>query len=176
MLWCAQGDGIPETMEWLHSIGVSLCDTNSNGHGALHKAAQRRRGDLCEWLCTSVYEKLKYKKGKSGCARYFNLIGPDSDGCCPSDLAGMEGDDKLALFLAEKEQQLANLWYAHLVTTEIGVDLRRCDRLPAWFQKEVCLSSHGASRKEDFDTWEPWGGVRRLQFRLRHGLNNSQSH
>jgi hypothetical protein len=162
-------------MKWLQSIGLSLMLTNSNGHGALHKAAQRTRGDLCEWLCTSIYEKLT---SDGACVNWFDIIGPDNDGCCPSDLAGMEGDESLAVCIAKHEKRLARLWYTHLIVSEANevalerVDNRLPDLLPSWLHQEVGLVIHGSE-----NTWEPWGGVSRMQSSLSkiHGCRVSQS-
>lgn len=165
-------------MKWLQSIGLSLMVTNSNGHGALHKAAQRRRGDLCEWLCTHVYEKLT---SDDACVSWFDIIGPDNDGCCPSDLAGMEGDESLAVCIAKHEKQLAQLWYTHLLKREASernlerVDNRLRDLLPSWLQQEAGLTSHAS--ENHLNMWEPCGGVRRMQSSLRksHSCHASQS-
>ena len=155
-------------MKWLQSIGLSLLVTNSNGHGALHKAAQRRKVDLCEWLCSSVYGKLTFH---GACVKWFDIIGPDNDGCCPSDLAGLEGDESLAVRIAKHEKHLAQLWYAHLVERETNEkNLERDgnrfrDLLPSWLQRDAGLKTHACEK--DLNVWEPWGGVRRMQSSLR---------
>lgn len=147
VLWCAQGEGNRlESMQWLLSIGCRMCVTNTNGHGALHKAAQRGRDDLVDWL-------VHHLKPMS-----FSWIGPDTEGCCPSDLAGMEGHVDLATKLAEHETALARILY-NQPSTEI----------PEW----ITLSA------DDFkfasNVWESWGGTRRLQKALLHKDSRSPS-
>lgn len=151
-------------MKWLQSIGLSLMITNSNGHGALHKAAQRNRGDLCEWLCTHVYDKLS---SDGICVKWFDSIGPDNDGCCPSDLAGIEGDESLAVCLVKHEKRLVQVWYTHLIVSEDNkvalerVNHRLRDLLPSWLHQEAGLVVHGSE-----NMWKPCGGVSRMQSSL----------
>jgi len=168
VLWTAQGEGTVETLQWLHSTGLNLLSTNSNGHGALHKAAQRKRGDLCEWLCNSVFENLD---GSDTSMCLFDNIGPDTEGCCPSDLAGMAGDDELAVCLAKQETRLACLWFSQLLdNNESIVDKsnRLPESLPKWLQREDILFTIKVNQSE-LDVWEPWGGVRRILSSLRKG-------
>jgi hypothetical protein len=170
VLWCAQGEGTVETMQWLQSMGLDLTSTNSNGHGALHKAAQRTRRDLCEWLCTSVYDNL----GESDIGvNIFDIIGPDAEGCCPSDLAGMAGDDELASYIAKQETRLAILWFAQLFESDAGVvesgnrlDTQARNSYPKWLGREDVVVTVNASQRE-LHVWEPWGGVRRILSSLR---------
>lgn len=158
VLWCAQGEGNVETMEWLQSIGLSLVTTNSNGHGALHKSAQRKRRDLCEWLFNSVLDSLG-----DGNIDIFNNIGPDTEGCCPSDLAGMAGDDELALFIAKQETRLIHRWSSTqmLLPGNRQDNLLHCS-LPKWLQQEDSQVQHIANENE-LNVWESRGGVRRMQ-------------
>lgn len=165
-------------MKWLQSIGLSLMVTNSNGHGVLHKAAQRRKADLCEWLFVYFYEKLTFHAAS---VNWFDIVGPDKEGCCPSDLAGMEGDESLAISIAKHEERLALLWYAQLAKREANErNLERDDNrlrhlVPSWLQQEAGLTSHACEK--DLNVWEPWGGVRRMQSSLRksHDCHASQS-
>lgn len=161
VLWCAQGEGNVETMDWLHSIGLSLTTTNSNGHGALHKSAQRKRRDLCEWLCESVFENLDDAN-----VNLFNNIGPDTEGCCPSDLAGMAGDDKLALFVAKQETRLARRLTTQVFSESNDIATKGSDSLPEWLRREDSLLAVVVNGSE-LNVWEPWGGVRRMQLTLR---------
>lgn len=140
VLWCAQGDGNQlESMQYLLSIGCQMCVTNSNGHGTLHKAAQRGREDLVDWL-------VRHLKPIS-----FAWIGPDVEGCCPSDLAGMEGHVDLATKLVEHEAALARILHDQ-TSAEI----------PAW----MALSTNDV--KFASNVWEPWGGTRRLRKSMLH--------
>jgi hypothetical protein len=162
-------------MKWLQSIGLSLMITNSNGHGALHKAAQRKKGDLCEWLCTYVYDKLS---SDGVCVKWFDSIGPDNDGCCPSDLAGIEGDESLAVRMVKHEKRLAQVWYTQLIARAANnvaserVNNRLRDLLPSWLHQEA---GRVVDRSEKM--WEPLGGVSRMQSSLRkiHGCQLSRS-
>jgi ankyrin repeat protein len=165
VLWCAQGEGNIEMMEWMQSIGLSLVTTNSNGHGALHKSAQRKRRDLCEWLCNSVYDRLNDAK-----IDIFDNIGPDTEGCCPSDLAGMAGDDELALFIAKQETRLVRRWSTKMLLAQsnhMTLEGNRQDHLlhcslPKWLKQEDSVVKHIANENE-LNVWESWGGVHRMQ-------------
>lgn len=141
VLWCAQGEGNRlEAIQWLHDAGCEMSLVNSNGHGALHKAAQRGRADLVEWLVDNVSEID------------FAWIGPDADGCCPSDLAGMEGHCELAEKLVASEALLATQLYH-----------KNTGALPEWLK---CAS--GDDGKYASNIWEAWGGTRRLCKHLSH--------
>ena len=145
-LWCAQGEGNPATMEWLQSVGCPIAAVNSNGHGAFHKAAQRGRRDICEWLCDNVVV--------NGSTIDLQLIGPDSDGCTPSDLAGMEGhDEALAMWIASKEIELV----------EMAVR-EKSFKMPKWMDQ---VPDGVAMMAQSYElVWEPWAGLRRLRFIL----------
>lgn len=102
LLWAAQGTATPETMEWL--VRVARCPvthTNGNGHGVLHKAAQRNRPDIAAWFQEFVWKLLIDDDDTSESTetvpqRLWLLWGPDKEGCTPSDLAGIEGHQDLA--------------------------------------------------------------------------------
>jgi ankyrin repeat protein len=141
VLWCAQGEGARlETLQWLKTIGCSMSLVNSNGHGALHKAAQRGRDDIVGWLVEELGDSID-----------FEWIGPDSDGYCPSDLAGVGGHVELARQLATVEIDLATRLIANV---EDG-----SSQLPEWLRTKINGSQHPCRD----DLWEPWAGVRRLQ-------------
>lgn len=164
VLWCSQGEGTVKIMQWLNSIGLDLTCTNSNGHGALHKAAQRKRRDICEWLCNSVYEDV----GESGISiNAFDNVGPDTEGCCPSDLAGMAGDNELALYISKQEVRLASQWIEALSTRADGNRPfeQPHDFLPKWLHQKDHPVTMSATQRE-LSVWEPWGGVRRIQSSL----------
>ena len=169
VLWCAQGEGTVESMRWLQSIGFKLMRINLNGHGALHKAAQRKRRELCEWLCRSVYDEIDESEISVG---LFDNIGPDAEGCCPSDLAGMAGDDELALFIAKQETRLACLWFTLLLESDAVIvdsdlqDNRVPDSLPKWLQRDDIFATINMTERE-LNVWEPRGGARRIMSSLR---------
>jgi hypothetical protein len=109
-LWCAQGEGDATTMEWLLSVGCPMAVVNTNFRCVLHKSSQRGRRDMCEWFCRKVVQldlvaHLQSDQAEATHATRkdekinLQLVGPDSDGCTPSDLAGtcMEGQAVLEL-------------------------------------------------------------------------------
>jgi hypothetical protein len=129
---------------------------NTSGHGILHKAAQRGRQDVCSWFFGTLRNQLSDNteevQQQEGHHHPFHLVGPDTDGCCPSDLAGVEGHEELAKWLATNEMQL----------------VQECDKhskeVPKWLvsptENRQVISS--AEKITEF-TWEPWSGVRRMQ-------------
>lgn len=106
LLWAAQGTAGPVTMEWLVQVAkCPLTHTNGNGHGILHKAAQRNRPDIAAWFQTYVSTML-VDALEATCRDLLFLLGPDREGCTPSDLAGIEGHTKLATQVCECEYLL----------------------------------------------------------------------
>ncbi|KAL7557713.1 hypothetical protein ACA910_018507 [Epithemia clementina (nom. ined.)] len=141
------------TLRWLDSVGCDLFHINHNGHGILHKAAQRNRMQVAQWFVHQKLNNLQKQEPHdiinlrsehtgptttttaavaspsnqqqqyqqqfeySDHARaerlhsLLPLIGPDGEGCTPSDLAGMEGFAELAQFLVEFEDALVSLLY-----------------------------------------------------------------
>mmetsp|Transcript_13115 Transcript_13115/g.30542 ORF Transcript_13115/g.30542 Transcript_13115/m.30542 type:complete len:162 (+) Transcript_13115:313-798(+) len=115
---------------------------NSNGHGALHKAAQRNRLDVVDWVVHTVLGCLEGEPKQP--PPQFCCWGPDADGCCPSDLAGMEGHTELA---------------ERLVRYEISLSMRLCQPLPSWLNRSTNTVLSSCTPP----VWEPWGGVCRIQ-------------
>jgi ankyrin repeat protein len=114
---------------------------NANGHGVLHKAAQRGQSDIGEWFVSECIciEGLLDQSAKPDDILY--LIGPDTEGYTPSDLAGMEGHQDFAERLA-------------------SIEIEICHRLgdtPSFKVPEgySITSMPGNS-------WEKYGGVRRM--------------
>jgi hypothetical protein len=136
---------------------------NHNGHGVLHKAAQRGQRDVGEWfvqtfLCpegsstsTPVDERNKI----------LSLLGPDIEGYCPSDLAGMEGHEKFAQWLATIEIQLCQKLNVS-PTFEIPV---------AHSDEGIAFCGVGSH----MFIWEKYGGLRRMRSSLRK-LSGGISH
>ena len=89
-LWAAQGNGDINTLEWLDSVGCSIYLVNSNGHGVLHKAAQRGREDIVRWFCDRIQDPTIFCQA-------------DTEGYTPSKLAEIEGFDAIASFLKSFE-------------------------------------------------------------------------
>ena len=105
LLWAAQGTATPATMEWLVEVtGCAITHTNGNGHSILHKAAQRNRPDIAAWFETYVLKICN--DANQDYRSILILLGPDGEGCTPSDLAGIEGHQKLALQVCETERVL----------------------------------------------------------------------
>lgn len=136
-LWAAQGKGDEELMEWLDSMGCDIIAINTNGHCILHKAAQRGHDNICRWF-------LRCLKEIKECP--LELLGPDSDNCAPSDLAGMEGYKDLAKMLAREEME-----FAELATPN--------QRLPAWIK---CRPTYVTTDL----VWEAGAGVNRMRTRF----------
>ena len=44
------------TLQWLDSVGCDLYQINHNGHGILHKAAQRNRIQVARWFLNKLHE------------------------------------------------------------------------------------------------------------------------
>ena len=111
LLWAAQGTANPATMEWLVRIArCPVTHTNSNGHGILHKAAQRNRPEIATWF-QDFFSKVLTETQSPCPDQLYPLWGPDREGCTPSDLAGIEGHETLARQVCACEQVL---WQAVL--------------------------------------------------------------
>lgn len=147
VLWAAQGNSDLETMQWLQATGCEMTKVNNNGHGVLHKAGQRGQLAVCEWFYDTWIETSPDTNLS------LQLVAPDVDGWCPSDLAGMEGHDDLARILANKEM--------HLVTK---LSMNNVD-LPSWLTGTREGISMRVSDRELY-TWERLGGVRRMRSRI----------
>lgn len=161
VLWFAQGEkGTLETLRWLQSIGCDLMLINVSGHGILHKAAQRGRRDVCSWFfdfCRKTHSMDPAQQRETGFS-LLKIVGPDADGSCPSDLAGVEGYEELAKWLATNEMQLVQEYGKG---QENGDDSQGL--IPTWLvtptrQKELIRTE----TITEF-TWEPWSGVCRMQ-------------
>lgn len=157
VLWSAQGPCTSESMAWLLESGADFGVVNSNGHSALHKAAQRGRSGAVKWLAsTFLFEK-------DADAAFF--VRPDIEGNSPSDLCGMEGHESLARWIAGREY---DYFVRSTSTTSGDDDLLDNDDIPSWLQKDLreaksCTKYHGC------DTELQWGagcGVRRIALRL----------
>ena len=100
VLWAAQGKGDTTSMDWLQAKGCEMTKVNNNGHGVLHKAAQRGQHRVCSWFFQTWIKDI------DDCTTALKLVGPDAEGYCPSDLAGMERHEDLARCLAVMEMDL----------------------------------------------------------------------
>lgn len=131
-LWAAQGAASVATFQFLQFVKCPLNVVNHAQHGVLHKAAQRGNPEICEWFVNAVLCR----------ETEWRLIGPDEDGCLPSDIAGMQGSEELALYLMHQEEIYAQRLLEH------GIEC------PDWFSR---TSVPCRSR-----IWEPYAGIARL--------------
>ena len=104
VLWSAQS-----SIQWLKSIELNMGLVNSNGHRMLHKSAQRGKNDVRQW----IFETYQYPPNRKDDIGNNNMdlllrISPDEEGCCPSDLAGMEGFHSLANWLLLRRKKHCN--------------------------------------------------------------------
>ena len=148
VLWCAQGRGDLLTFEWFRENGCNIFLINNNGHGVLHKAAQRGHQVICEWFLTT------FRNLVDG-IQLLDSFGPDAEGCCPSDLAGMEGHVELAKWLAAKEIEVA----LRVIQPQASF------ALPSWFTSSTQFFDMRIFH-QDLYAWEKLGGVRRMQYKV----------
>ena len=95
-MWAVQGDGGVAECKYLKSLGVAFNGLNLNGHGTVHKAAQRGKREVAEWL---LCEEGTITESQ---------LGRDGEGYSPAGLAAVEGHAALAAWLAEKETQMSS--------------------------------------------------------------------
>ena len=171
VLWCSQGtngNGL-EALKWLRDRGCNTTLVNHNGHGVLHKAAQRGQRDVAEWLIreecgdslvTTVVPTAGIHKTDSSSLGsststtqrknvLLALVGPDIEGYCPSDLAGMEGHNDFAEYLATIEFRVCQ-----------NLNCIPAYEIPAGYCNASFKSSSNASSSY---LWEQYGGLRRMK-------------
>ena len=149
----AQGKGDVAAMKWLERKQCDLYLVNNNGHGVLHKAAQRGQQDICSWFLENSISKTSALDG-------LKLVGPDTEGYCPSDLAGMEGFETLARMLASSEIELVSKFVGTL-------SINYPEKEPHWlFESTQGVTDIRITEKEKH-TWERFGGLRRMRYQLR---------
>jgi len=121
---------------------------NSNGHSMLHKSAQRGKDDVCQWVFANYPFSLKEESGVD----LLQQIAPDAEGCCPSDLAGLEGFENLADWLVCEEKRL--------VIEAFGTNPCAC---PSWLTNGVADSrQHSANRYGLDGIFEKGAGVKKM--------------
>lgn len=156
VLWCSQGssgDGLA-ALQWLKIQGCYMRRVNNNGHGVLHKAAQRGQHEVAEWFVKEcIGEMLNVNEDEID--GIMALVGPDIEGYCPSDLAGVEGHEEFAKFLASVE-------------IDVCTNLRRLPsyRLPRGIGDGV-LTVYSPKLDDIMCIWEKYGGFRRMNSCLR---------
>jgi hypothetical protein len=145
VLWCSQGsngDGLA-ALKWLQVCGCFMYRVNHNGHSVLHKAAQRGQFTVGEWFVQDCIGDVNAASVK-GIEDILTLVGPDVEGYCPSDLAGMEGHVGFAKFLAKVEMEIC-----------CKVQQVPSYEVPAW------TTSCTECDKNEY-IWEKYGGLRRM--------------
>jgi hypothetical protein len=177
---------------------------NSNGHSALHKAAQRGNKNVCKWLLlrwlspatapikeeehakvvvdTTIGEKITTPTTTT--TRRFNWtlshIAPDGEGCCPSDLCGMEGCG--GGDLAEEIAEIESAMVRYLVDVDVddkqsqtcpkndGDDHQYPEWLSAALENE--RMTNGKYKNCTIENkWGPGQGARRIALTLLYGNN-----
>lgn len=148
-------------MKWLQDMGCDMVLVNNNRHGVVHKAAQRGQHEVCVWFFEEYVFKLAFKAA-------LKLVGPDSEGYCPSDLAGMEGYEKLAKWLASNEMALIERLRLFKAVGEPGKGLTKCSKTSWLYETESQSRLHLSER--DHYVWEKYGGIRRMRSKLKEPL------
>lgn len=147
VLWSAQGTASCEVMPWLFEVGLDFSLINSNGHGALHKAAQRGSNEVVHWLVNTIL------CNKSSIA--WDMIKPDTEGHCPSDLAQMEQHEQLAQEISKYECDCI----IRLVGGTTSVDALICSDIPSWLKQALLEAKTHSSCDQST-------GIRRMALRL----------
>lgn len=97
--WAAQGEIDTSGMKFLLSVSCDFLLINSNGHGAIHKCAQRGKISICKWLFDS-----------SDIPFEIVHVGPDTEQLCPSDLAG-KSVDVIIVYKGDLASQFIYVYY-----------------------------------------------------------------
>lgn len=173
VLWCSQGtngNGL-EALKWLKDKGCNTKLVNHNGHGVLHKAAQRGQRDVAEWLvreeCSHLFAQAPTANPNDSTTTsnfcvteqkqivlLLAMVGPDIEGYCPSDLAGMEGHIAFAEWLATIEIEVCRI-----------LDRAPAYQIPAEYSSD-CAGSFETNMipsESAHNNWEQYGGLRRMR-------------
>ena len=94
-MWAVQGVADVRLLLMLRDLGCAFLLQNSNGHGCMHKAAQRGKKEVAEWLVKHVPGMLNAQN-----------FGRDGEGYRPSGLAEVEGHLELGNWLQTIEASL----------------------------------------------------------------------
>lgn len=179
-LWYSQSSACElDTIQWLNSVlGCQMWCVNHNGHTMLHKASQRGNKEICRWImscrCTFLgilrMDKDKFSKDLTSIeSKEFDsilqLISPDDELNCPSDLAGAAGHEILAEWLSEKEKDIATASYMHNHL-----------KIPEWLVDGISEARHLHNRTGLQGLWESGAGIRKISFHIVQyaGGNTSQ--
>ena len=126
-MWSVQGAGEVEHCEYLRGVlGCAFDKINRNGHGTVHKAAQRGKWRLAKWLLAAN----AVNDSEVGlCGITHNHVQKDSEGFTPSGLAAIEGFAEFSDWLKAQEERLATLYcdadHNHHTDTA-GIPPRKC--------------------------------------------------
>ena len=167
VLWSAQGAGTSDTLAWFSDIGLDMQIINSNGHGALHKAAQRGSENAVKWLVSNM---LLHDENVA-----MVMLHPDNEGHMPSDLCGMEGHECLALWLSKQE---FNCIMGSVFGTATSLDNLILKRCPSWLKQDLLKEkSHSILHNTNSSNtcWGPGCGVKRIAEKLVEHLTVKQS-
>ena len=162
VLWSAQGGGTTEIFEWLLKSGSDFNLINSNGHSALHKAAQRGSIGAVKWLVDTFFFNISFDQ--------YLLIGPDTEGNCPSDLCGMEGHESLAKWISKHECDCIIQSIRPATSGAGSLGNFSTYIFPLWLQEDLhvaracCTTAAGINGMGS--QWGPGCGVRRITSRL----------
>ena len=149
VLWAAQGAGSCVIMSWLFEVGLDFTLINSNGHGALHKAAQRGSEEVVHWLVNSVL------CNKSSIA--WDMLKPDEEGHCPSDLAQMEHHEQLAQEISKHE---CDCIIGLVGGNATSVDALIISDIPSWLKQALLeVKTHSSCGVQST-------GIKRMALRL----------
>lgn len=180
VLWAAQGsnENAVSVVIWLEQSGCPIHCINHSGHGLLHKAAQRGRQDLCAWFFQEkLFHWLLLEDERStsdtsisnatppsidslagvSIATIIRQVGPDNDGCTPSDLAGMANHASLAKFLSLREIALVG------AVAKAHQKVNLAAPWPEWLLPLPRTRSIIHKNNVDFFCWEPGAGVFRMR-------------
>lgn len=167
VLWAAQGENEVDIIQWLSSIHCDIYQINSNGHGVLHKAAQRGHFYTCKWLLHDIIlssSKREWDKNNDeNIAKYIRVISPDVENYCPSDLAGMEGNEVLAAWLSQHECELAYKFFKKSIRFN-SIKCATYTKVARWLYDEIIEIEKNVScvYANNLDVWESGGGKRRM--------------
>ena len=195
VLWCSQGtneNGIG-ALRWLRDRGCNMLLVNHNAHGVLHKSAQRGQRDVAEWLvreeCRGVLDGAASSKCKTNhkdasldsthgtrcnaerttTSDFLASFGPDIEGYCPSDLAGMEGYEEFAKWLATMEIRMCQSLGCAPVY-EVPTGYSSGGTFPIITNGSGNVKNNDVSRSSSSSfVWEKYGGLRRM----RSAMNKS---
>lgn len=145
VLWAAQSTACGLlSIKWLRDIGLDMEVVNTNGHGMLHKSAQRGKEDVCQWILDEYLTQVT-----GDISRSLLQIGPDAEGFCPSDLAGVEGYVSLAEWLVTRESEIAFQAYS-------------CGVSPQWLLEGISNARHVTNRYGLEGIYESGSGINKM--------------